>query len=238
MLLLCQGKMLVFMPKITQKKMLTQDMLELHLEKPEGLDYQAGQFVQFEIPVEGQIVKRSYSLASTPSDEDLSFCIKILPQQLNGPASAYLPTLSVGDEIAIGPVRGRFCVSEPSDLVLIATGAGIAPIIGIVRDELENRGTPKNVYLLFGLRHEDDVFWKDVFDQLVERYPNFHYTLTLSRPSDTWTGTRGRVTDHVQNHIDNDAKYFLCGSPNMVKDVRSFLVEQKVDPKKIHFEIF
>lgn len=224
------------MPKITQITMLTHNIMELRLEKPADFEYLAGQFVQFEVPQGDKMVKRSYSLASTPYDSELHFCIKILDPSLNGPASAHLPTLAVGDEVTIGPVRGRFVVHEDTPLVCVATGAGMAPIMGIIRDELETKKNTHPIHVLFGVRHETDVFWQEHLDALDKHFENFSYAVTLSRPDESWNGHKGRVTDHIKT-IDN-AKYYMCGSPDMVKEVRNILLNQKIDPRAIHFEIF
>lgn len=224
-----------FIATLSKKIQLTPDMIELHFERPEGFDYLAGQFVQIKVPDGTDVTYRSYSLASTPKDNTIDFCIKIVP---NGKGSTYLNDLAVGDTMTIrGPLGHFVCTEDASAHFFIATGAGIAPILGMIRDELENKNIPKDIHLLFGVRYEEDVFWLDKLDALVTQYKNFTYRLTLSRPTDTWKGLKGRVTEHLAEHpIDHD--FYLCGSMEMVKDVRNMLLKNGVNVKKVRMEIF
>ncbi|MBP9760870.1 MAG: FAD-dependent oxidoreductase [Candidatus Magasanikbacteria bacterium] len=220
--------------KLLDKKSLTHNVLELTFEKPENFSFQAGQFVRFFIPDQTGEIPRSYSLVSTPFDTTLSFCVKLLPE---GKASAYFPTMHIGQTIDFDGPRGRFCVTEQTPLYFVATGSGIAPMLGLIRDELEYKKNTNEISLLFGLRHKEDIFWQDEFAALQNTYQNFRYNLVLSQPTEEWEGLEGRVTHHLTAH-HGDHHFFICGSPEMVKDVRSLLLAEKVEMKKIHFEIF
>ena len=224
---------------IIEKTMHTKDMVVIPCSKPEGFTYKAGQFVQWDVPdkeSKNGIVKRSYSLASSPHHENLSFCIKI---KEDGKAGKYVTRMDKGDTLVFEGPQGRFCCNEETDesLFFIATGAGIAPIIGMIEDQLENKKTDKRIHLLFGLRFENDIFWQEKIDHLLSTYNNFSYQITLSRPEGTWDGLKGRVTEHLHEH-DGNHSFYLCGSLPMVKDVREILKEKGVDMKSIHFEIF
>jgi len=73
---------------------------------------------------------------------------------------------------------------------------------------------------------------------LQKKYNNFSFTLTLSRPESAWPGARGRVTTHLDNRIDQNAHYYLCGNLPMITDVRKILEERGIAKNKVHFEIF
>ena len=220
---------------LSKKIQLTPDMVELHFTRPEGFSYLAGQFVQVRVPDGTDFTNRSYSLASTPKDETLEMCVKVVP---NGKGSAYLNDLSVGQEITNrGPLGHFVCTEDATAHFFVATGAGIAPILGMIRDELENKNITKKIHLLFGVRFEEDAFWLDRLDALASQYENFSYRFTLSRPTDGWTGLKGRVTEHLADHpVDHD--FYLCGSMDMVKDVRTLLLTNGVSAKKVRMEIF
>lgn len=220
---------------LSKKIQLTPDMVELHFTRPEEFSYLAGQFIQVLVPDGTDITPRSYSLASAPKDTNLVLCVKVLP---NGKGSGYLNSLTIGQEITFrGPLGHFVCTEDAVAHFFIATGAGIAPILGMMRDELENKQIRKDIHLLFGVRYEEDVFWLDQLDKLTSQYENFSYRLTLSRPTDGWTGLKGRVTEHLAEHpVDHD--FYLCGSMDMVKDVRGLLLKNGVGPKKIRMEIF
>lgn len=222
---------------LTEKTQLTYNTVALKYTKPENISYLAGQFFQWilETP-EGNTVKRSYSIASSPSDPYLEFFIKVYP---DGIASNHIKTMNIGDTLSMQGPLGRFTLDpeQTAPVQLVATGTGIAPMMGILQDALVYQGRTEPIHLLFGLRKEEDVFWVDRLDALSDAYPQFSYTLTLSQPSETWKGAQGRVTDHLTS-LCSETQYFLCGSVEMVKDVRGMLMEASVPPQHIHFEIF
>lgn len=223
--------------KLREKRQLTSDTYEFRFEKPEGFEFLAGQFVQFCIPQNEKIVLRSYSLSSTPTDPYLEFCVKFLD---GGIASNHLKHMNIGEYLEFQGPRGLFFNKEETQaLSFIATGTGLAPIIGIIRDELENKKNIHEVRLLFGVRSEDDIFWFDRLQNLKIQYPNFVYDVTLSQPKADggWAGLRGRVTEHMLHHLVSHG-FFLCGNAAMVKDVREMLLKNGVEQKQIHFEIF
>lgn len=216
--------------ELKSKKQLSDSIWEFRFEKPVEFKYDAGQFVQFQIPNDGAFVLRSYSISSAPSTDYLEFCIKLVP---GGKASGYLSVLNPGEKINISVARGLFtCANIDVNRYLIATGTGIAPIMAMVDD----KSGGGEVNLLFGVRSEKDLFWTDRFELIKAKNPKFNYQVTLSQGSDAWAGLRGRVTEHV--NIDLDAQYYLCGMMEMVKDVRNILLESGVNTKSIHFEIF
>jgi ferredoxin-NADP reductase len=221
--------------QLVDKRQLTKDVLELRFAKPEGFVYTAGQFLQFFIPTEDTPVVRSYSLCSTPADSYLAACIKILP---GGKGSLFFEQASIGQTVKADGPLGRFvCHDGSQSHFFIATGVGIAPIIGMLRDEIENKKTDVPIYLLFGLRFEEDIFWIEKLDALKAAAPNFSYKIVVSRPSEQWEGLDGRVTDHLDRHPEPH-QYYLCGSGEMVKDVRTLLLDRGASKEEIHFEIF
>lgn len=222
---------------LLSKKNVAHDMLELTLEKPAGFSFQSGQFVQFFIPdaAAATPVLRSYSIASAPVAEHLLFYIKMVP---GGKASEYLRKITVGESISFRGPESRFVIvpEQASAITFVATGSGIAPIISMLEDEAA-KPVARRLHLVFGVRHENDVFCKERLETLVSMCPSFSYTLTLSQPSSAWTGARGRVTEHLTS-LPKEGSWYLCGSLPMVKDVRSILSQASVSSKNMHFEIF
>lgn len=220
---------------LLEKKAIAANIYELRFSRPVGFDFQAGQFVQCVVPEGEKMTTRSYSLAGTPADDELLFCVKMLP---DGVASNFFKQMNIGDTMAIRGPLGRFvCNNDAAAHVFIATGVGLAPIMGMIEDELKNKKTDKELRLLFGVRSEEDAFWLKRLDALQAAFSTFSYTCTLSRPNDAWSGISGRVTDHLDDH-DVGHDFYICGSPEMVMDVRKRLTERGASTKHIHFEIF
>jgi len=225
--------------KVLYKKKLTDNVIDLKIEKPANFDYKAGQFIQLHIPdPEGkrEYLLRAYSLCSIPSDESIALCIKIVP---DGLGSLFINQTKIGDSLSFYGPAGQFTVNESnSPLHFVATGVGMAPIIALIREELEVRNNKQNIDLLFGLYHEKDIFWFELLEGLTEKYKNFKYNITLSEPSEHWKGLREIVTKHLPEEVDKDSHYYLCGNPNMVNDVKNYLIEHDLPKTNIHHEIF
>jgi len=219
---------------IIKKENLNSDTIYLQLKKPENYDFLPGQFLQTFF----EDVKRSYSIFSKPSSETLDLCIKCLE---GGKASEIFKNISVGEEITISSPMGHFIITEEDiERTYIATGSGLAPVVSMIKTSLEDYGHKSKIYLLFGLRHEENIFYKTELEELSAQYPNFSFDITLSRPSENWKGNSGRVSVYLPEKIvtRKNNHFFLCGSPEMVKYVRKLLIENDVDMKKIKFEIF
>ncbi|PIR76004.1 MAG: hypothetical protein COU32_04325 [Candidatus Magasanikbacteria bacterium CG10_big_fil_rev_8_21_14_0_10_42_10] len=219
------------------KKEVAKNVFELRFSKPESFDFTPGQFVQFLIPSEEKKTPRSYSLSSLPSDAYLEFCIKFLD---GGLASEHFRTMNIGTDIECRGPLGRFVVDENNDdHYFVATGVGLAPILGMIRSLIEEKKDDHPIRLLFGVREEDDLFWIDRLETLKQKHSLFDYTVTLSQPQPTggWQGLKGRVTEHLLQHLGKQ-RFYLCGNAAMVKDVRTLLIEHGVDTTDIHFEIF
>jgi NAD(P)H-flavin reductase len=223
--------------KTVSKEVLTDKIIDLQLEllEPKIMDFKAGQFVAFLVP---NAKKKFYSIASLPEQAStLEFCVDISPQ---GDGSKFVEALKVGDEFGIEGPHGVFVVKEdaPEQIALIATGAGIAPFKSMVPDTLLK--SDKAIKLLFGVRSEKDVFYLDYFEELARRYPNFTFVPALSRPEGEWNGFVGRVTKYIDENSGDfkESLCYICGSPEMVKDVRSQLIALGLDPKAVKLEIF
>lgn len=227
----------IFSLILEKKETLTDNIVLLRFQKPDGFSFLAGQFVQFMFPNSGQQTLRSYSIASAPNDPYLEFCVKLLP---NGVASGVIEHIESGNKIDVRGPLGRFIVNGVPACFFIAAGVGIAPIMGMLRDQVLYKKTEREMRLLFGVRSEADLFWVDELEKLRSSSPNmFSYHVTLSQPklSGGWTGLRGRVTEHLLHHLVEHS-YYLCGSAAMVKDVRETLMKNGITANRIHFEIF
>jgi NAD(P)H-flavin reductase len=201
---------------------LTRDVrtIALELRDPAEIHFQAGQFVSFEVPKPGLPfpVRRPYSIASPSSNRTvIDLLFNLVP---GGPGSTFLFSLHSGDPVSFRGPAGTFVLREYSDrrLLFVATGTGIAPIRSMLHTRLPSR-TP--VTLIWGLRHERDMYYQAELADLATRFPEFSYTVTLSRPSSSWTGAVGRVQSHIAPHLAtlDDLAVYVCGSKAMITSV-------------------
>lgn len=219
--------------ELAKKKDLTKNVYSAIFSKPEGFNFIAGQYVQFLIPQENKLVPKSFSIVSTPDKEYLEFCIKKYP---GGIASEHIYDLNNGAKIKIRGPLGRFYLNNSLDSHnFIATGVGIAPIMSMIEEKIRQDETAK-MNLLFGLRHEKDIFWSEKLKNIENNHKNFSYQITLSQPKSDWSKLTGRVTKHLDK-LKKQANFYICGNRSMVKDVKNKL-SKKVSQEKLHFEIF
>lgn len=201
------------------------------LVEPKEIAFLPGQTVMFRV---SPGVNRSMSIASPPREKtSILVAHDVSPM---GPYSRWTIHANVGDTMQFMGPLGAFILNteSPGKKVLIATGTGIAPFRSMVLGDVSHAS------LYWGLRHEEDIFWKDEFETIANQNPNFHFVLTLSQPKETWTGKRGRVGDHVfvneKNITEND--FYLCGSREMVKDMEERLLSVGVPKQQIKKELF
>lgn len=200
--------------------------------------FHAGQFAQIFVPTNEEKPRRSsYSIASAPNTHGyFELCVTHVE---GGISSTYLHNLKVGDKVhAMGPL-GKFMVNEPisRDLVFVATGSGIAPFRSMINDLISKR-IPKNIYLIFGNRFEEDILYQKEWDALAKSNPNFHYQFNLSKPSPSWTGKKGYVQDMIADFVPKPSEkdFYICGLKKMIEGVTEKLQSLGVPTEQIHFE--
>lgn len=220
--------------------------LEFSAEGMERFEFKAGQFVSMVAPnAEGKQITRAYSIASAPyGNGRFDLCLNRVE---GGFFSNLLCDMREGDSVQFHGPHGLFVLREPlRDCIMIATGTGIAPMRGFVEwlfDEQQPRHQGKDIWLIYGTRYESEIYYRQLFESVAKRNPNFHYMVTLSRCGEEWTGCRGYVQDHVKAVLESrpdrgvgtmDA--YICGLNLMVSANRKQLADFGWDKKQIVFE--
>jgi CDP-4-dehydro-6-deoxyglucose reductase, E3 len=201
----------------------------------ERLEFVPGQFTSFTDMIEGKEITRAYSLASAPSGTNqFELCLnRVEPGHL----SPRLFAMKAGDRIAMRQPLGTFVLRQPPrDSIFIATGTGIAPFRSILQAHL--KAASPAFTLLFGVRYESHLLYRGEFEEMAQRYPNFRFWPTLTRPDAGWKGRQGRVQAHLTEAVGErrDVDFYLCGLKEMVDGVRSVLKSQGFDRKQIFYE--
>jgi len=215
--------------------------LVLDLVEPTELKFFPGQYVDITIP--GTEISRSFSMANTSSAEShqLEFVIKVYP---DGRFSHFLDTqLKVGDRLDIQGPFGVFTLRDgyDNDLVFVGGGAGMAPILSLLRSLAAQRSTRK-ITFYYGARRRRDLCFEDELRALESALPNFRYVPALSEPAqhDQWDGEVGLITNVVKRH-ESDLKEthaYLCGPPPMVEAAMPLLAALGVPDKRIYYDKF
>lgn len=206
-----------------------------HVPEVQQIHFKPGQFVSFTETLHGKKITRPYSIVSLPDGNRFELCLNLVH---GGVFTPHLFTMQPGDSIEMSAPLGFFVIRDPAkEAVFIATGTGIAPFRAMAPDYLSHPDA-KQLTLLFGVRHELTIYYRDDFDALAGKYTNFRFWPTLSRADSSWTGRTGHVQTHLLEAIGErrDLDVYICGLKAMVDGVRAILKELGFDRKQIIFE--
>jgi propane monooxygenase reductase component len=219
---------------------LTHDIrrLVVRLGEPAELEFHPGQYLDISIPgADG--AHRSFSMANLPSDKGrLEFMIKLYP---DGRFSGLLADggIAAGDELQVRGPYGVFTLRDqsPRRLLFIGGGAGMAPILCLLRS-LAERGIDRPAVYYYGARTEADLFHRDELAGLEAELPDFRFVPALSEGD--WDGETGLITDVVERCEDGfDAvDAYVCGPPPMVEAAHALLIAKGVPESRIYFDKF
>jgi len=243
--------------------------------KPDGWElpeYKAGQFValglygkspkcaeateEFQEQDPDKVIKRAYSIASSSTQEYIEFYITLVH---SGSLTPRVFELNIGDKIWMGKKAvGMFTLDEidpEQNVVLIATGTGVAPYMSMLRSNaLSRKG---KVLVIHGAANSWDLGYSSELELLQSMFPNFTYYPTITNPEKEPSGWNGDVR-FIQDIWDDkivDKKWgmtpqpenthiFLCGNPNMTNGMTEalekdgFVEHKKRAPGQIHVEKF
>lgn len=209
----------------------------------EPLAFEPGQWVNLVLPLPTGEIRRAYSIASPPYGTS-RFELAVT-RVTNGPGSGYLCDLSPGSTLrAIGP-QGFFtrAPNDPAPALFVATGTGVTPLRSMMR-AAATAGSNVPLWLLFGVRREEDLLYREELEALALEHPNVAVHFTLSQPSDGWTGRRGYVQLHVAELLGQlaamghgEPHVYVCGLEKMVKSVRDLTRKELGLPRqRVHSE--
>lgn len=240
-----------FTARVSEKYYLSESerflFVSFELVLPDRIEFRAGQYVSLKINEQGE--RRSYSIASSPDDNHgFHLVAEMVPE---GHGSHYLKNIKLGEVVEVLAPLGRFAVppspmasegqGQMKKLLFVATGSGIIPIYSMINDLLINKHETRQMRLNWGMRSEEDIFWFDNFERLMENYPNFVFDPVLSRPGEEWSLCSGHVQDCLKRDFVSglaDWESYVCGNPTMVEDLVKLLLEMGMAQDDIHHEKF
>lgn len=208
--------------------------------------FRPGQYLTLAATVDGQDVRRSYSICSAPGDALLKVGVK---KVADGRFSRFVnEVLSVGDTIRVMPPEGRFTslAGERHDYLLIASGSGITPMLSIARTVLAHE-PDSTVTLVYGNRTTDTIMFREELQDLKDAHMRrFSLVNLLSREKQDVDLLNGRIDgERIRRMTDlglidpfGSDGVFLCGPGEMIDDVSAALKDIGVDPDRIRFERF
>jgi glycine betaine catabolism B len=217
----------------------TEDIKTFRLARPEGFHFTPGQFLMVRVQVEGKHLVRCYSISSAPGVEGV---LEISVKRQGLVSGTLHATLRPGSQLSIEGPRGGFVYPAGDDrpLVLLAAGVGITPLMGMLRHAVAAEpGRP--VTLLFSVRSEKDIVYREELALLVRRHPQLRMAIALSRG--TWTPDyyAGRIDARLIESFVPDprgALHMICGPAAMIASMSELLASLGVPADQIRSEAF
>lgn len=229
----------------------TRDCVSVALDIPKDIrhkfDFVPGQHLIFKTDINGQSVRRSYSLCTGPWEDALRVAIKKVKEGL---FSTYAnDSMKVGDEIEISVPQGSFNLhSNPEKkglYVFFAAGSGITPVMSMVKAILHDEPMSK-VMLFYGNKTSDNIIFKEPLEDLKNEYLDrmvIHFI--FSQEKGALDLFNGRIDAEKCKYyarvffnpleVDN---FYLCGPEQMIMEVKEELTRLNVDKSRLHYELF
>jgi ring-1,2-phenylacetyl-CoA epoxidase subunit PaaE len=209
--------------------------------------FKQGQNITLRTILEGEEIRRSYSICSSPLDNELRVAVKLAAF---GRFSTWANTkLKKGDEVEVLSPTGKFYTelhtAHSKKYLAFAAGSGITPVISIIKTVLATE--PGSTFtLVYGNRNRTNIIFKEQLEALKNRYMNrlaVHFI--LSREKTDADINYGRINPDKLNqlgyklvNVQQADEIFICGPEEMIFSVKNWLIEKGINSKKIHFELF
>jgi ring-1,2-phenylacetyl-CoA epoxidase subunit PaaE len=230
----------------------TADCVSVSFDIPQQLvndfKYIQGQYITFKLHIDGQEIRRSYSVCSSPiTDADLRVAIKKVK---NGKGSTYInDRLKVGDVLEVMTPMGNFYTamdaSNHKEYVLFAGGSGITPMLSIIKTVLHAEPNSR-IQLFYGNENEAAIIFKNQLQALEQEHSSrlmVHHILNSAADyPEIYKGmmTVEKLSTLIQQFvkIDNRSEVFICGPVPMMQNVEQTLQQLNVPKSQIHIEYF
>ncbi|MFL5739704.1 MAG: 1,2-phenylacetyl-CoA epoxidase subunit PaaE [Flavisolibacter sp.] len=229
----------------------TDDCVSIYFDVPEELKdvfrFTQGQSLTMRRKLNGEEVRRTYSICSSPFDNQLRVAVKKVE---GGIFSTWAnESLRAGDTLDVMPPVGNFYTelhpSNKKNYVAFAAGSGITPVLSIIKTTL--RSEPGSRFtLVYGNRTKNSIIFKEEIealkDQYIDRFRVYHI---LSREKSDIPLQNGRIDPDKLNFLFNKLislrhsdEFFLCGPEELIFCIKNYLIEKGIPSGKIHFELF
>jgi Na+-transporting NADH:ubiquinone oxidoreductase subunit F len=214
------------------------------LSPEEGISFKPGQYIQLEVPKYKLSKEPEYRAFSMSSSNKETHSVELYVGLVEkGVVSTYVHEyLKKGDELIMrGPFGDFYYRDSERDILMIATGTGLAPLMSIIR-HIRAEKIQREITLFFGTRSVEDLYCVEELREMEKQLPSFTFIPILSREAEDspWEGKRGRVTNLIEDLIPEGSDYdvFICGNPDMVDSCTDWLVKKGIPEDHIYFDKF
>lgn len=235
---------------IKEVKRETKDAVSILFNVPEELKanykFIAGQYLNLKLTLDGQEIRRAYSICSSPDSGELRIAVKAVK---DGAFSQFANTkLKAGDVIEVGTPEGKFTFEPQADrqknYVAFVAGSGITPVMSILKSVLKNESKSSFVLVYGNKSPEETIFHQELHDLQLQYVGRLfvHYVFSQAKTDNALFGRIEKaavnfVLKNKHKELEFD-KFYLCGPEPMINLVSDVLKEHNVKDTAIKFELF
>ncbi|MGA3191566.1 MAG: FAD-binding oxidoreductase [Candidatus Bathyarchaeia archaeon] len=228
-----------FETKVTDIIQRTYNVKSVRFPRPASFQYKPGQFMFITIKSEqDELLKKHFTISSSPTEREV---LEFTKKLTDHPFSRALNALRVSDWASIDGPYGDFTFEGQFEKIgLLSGGIGITPLRSICKYCLDTRSRTK-IALLYGNRAEEDIVFRDEFEDMQKLNSNFRVAFVIAEANDRWTGYTGRIdADMIRKEIPDyvETTFYTCGPLVMVEAMEKLLKELDVPEKQIKTEKF
>ncbi|MFY0650859.1 MAG: ferredoxin--NADP reductase [Cyclobacteriaceae bacterium] len=237
--------------KVLKVIKVTEDAISIHFKQPflRKIKYTSGQFLTLLVNIDGQIIRRCYSLNSAPKVDDyVSVTVKRIK---DGKVSNHLfNNIKPGDKMSVLLPMGEFTFTpnkkKKRHIVLFGAGSGITPLISILKSAIASE-PESTVSLIYGNRDVESIIFNEELNQYKEKYTDrLNLIHILEKPGDFEDCYKGRVErsqvkgllDELPKFPEQDTEYYICGPSGMMNEAEEGLKGCGINGDKVHIEKF
>jgi ferredoxin-NADP reductase len=222
---------------VVSVKKITDSTFLLRVQKPSDFEFSPGASINITLQSPHGVQSRILSISNSPKDNYLEFAVRNSDSYFK----EALWQLKSGQTILVDSPKSGLKFNSDAPAVMIAGGIGITPFRGIIKTLNEQKiSTP--VTLLYANGNEKDIAFREELDELAKSNSSLNIRHVISKPSESWTGEKGRIDKAYLAAVVADAPesaiYYIVAPLPMVTSVRSALAELGVAPQKIMVESF
>ncbi|MCP9753037.1 1,2-phenylacetyl-CoA epoxidase subunit PaaE [Ferruginibacter sp. HRS2-29] len=236
--------------KIRQIRRETPDCVSVSFEVPENLQeqflYREGQNITIRKSINGEELRRSYSICTAPHENELKVAIKKVDGGLF--SSFANENLEAGDTLEIMPPSGKFnaksAVTDKGNYLAIAAGSGITPVISIIKHILKSNDD-SSFTLIYGNKTRGSIIFFEELEGLKNKFmERFNFINILSRERTDADINYGRIDEEKLSALSHLVPFssfndiYICGPEKMIFASENFLKQKGIDKSRIHFELF
>jgi ferredoxin-NADP reductase len=214
----------------------TRDILSVRFAKPDGFNYLAGQYMFITLEVGGGDITKHLTISSSPTEKFLE-----ITKRLTGhPFANALSSLEPGDVVRIKGPYGKFVLGDYKKIGMLSGGIGITPLRSMIRYSAD-KAINTDIVLIYSNKNENDIGFKDEFQELQRYNPNLKVIYTITEPSRNWNGLTGRINSEMIMKCLPDYRervFYISGPAQMANAMQILLSDLKIPENRIRKEYF